>query len=260
MHTRTQVVYADGMAAVSTRSASTTGLRPKSVPTPPAGARAPWGSMSRERVVNSATELIAADGYEQLTIRGLAASLGVAPMSIYRHVRDKDDLLDEVVDRLLATAWQPRASEGSWREWISEAADNLRAFLVSQPAALHVYLRHPVVSGAAVVRMEAMLRVLREATTDDDAARGGYAAIHTYTLGFATLEAARAGWCPPDDQSDALTSQLAGYTTATQFALGLGYLLDGIAGAGAPKAPARSGSKSRPGRTGEARRHGVRDQ
>jgi AcrR family transcriptional regulator len=45
-----------------------------------------------------------------MTIRSLAAELGVAPMSLYRHVRNKDDLIDEVVDRLLARAWKPGAS------------------------------------------------------------------------------------------------------------------------------------------------------
>lgn len=39
---------------------------------------------------------------DQMTIRSLATELGVAPMSLYRHVRDKDDLCDEVTDGLLA--------------------------------------------------------------------------------------------------------------------------------------------------------------
>jgi AcrR family transcriptional regulator len=43
-----------------------------------------------------------------MTIRSLAAELGVAPMSLYRHVRDKDDLSDEVVDRFLATMAPPQ--------------------------------------------------------------------------------------------------------------------------------------------------------
>ena len=51
-------------------------------------------------------------------------------MSLYRHVRDKDDLLDEVVDRLLVRAWKPRADAADWRAWIAEAADKLRHFLV----------------------------------------------------------------------------------------------------------------------------------
>ena len=82
-----------------------------------------------------------------MSIRSLAAELGVAPMSLYRHIRDKDDLLDEVVDRLLAQAWRPAGRcRTAGRPGSSRLAGRLRQFLVTQPAALHVYLRHPVVS------------------------------------------------------------------------------------------------------------------
>ena len=180
-----------------------------------------------------------AGGYEQMTIRSLAGELGVSPMSLYGHVRDKDDLLDEVVDTLLSEVWRPRAREGEWRAWIAEAADKLRGFLVSQPAALHVYLGHPVVSASALARMEAMMRVLRDAGLSEAAARRAYGAIHTYTIGFAALEASRArgarGTSDAHDAHDAheaddLARQLAAYTTPQQFADGLGYLLEGVSG------------------------------
>ena len=118
-------------------------------------------------------------------MRSLAASLGVAPMSLYRHIRDKDDLLSEVTDRLLADAWRPAAAEDDWQAWIIEAASRLREFLVSQPAALHVYLRHPVVSPAAIDRMNAMMSVLRRTGVSEETARSAYGALHTYTVGFA---------------------------------------------------------------------------
>jgi AcrR family transcriptional regulator len=197
-----------------------------------ATSRAPWGTITRDQVIDTAITIVSAGGFEQMTIRGLAAELGVAPMSLYRHVRDKNDLLNEVVDRLLTTAWQPQASECDWRSWIAEAADKLRHFLVAQPAALHVYLSHPVVSPAATTRMQAMMRVLRDATGDEQQARQAYAAIHTYTIGFAALEASRAGWHSSEDATDtdteALVRELAAYTTPHQFAEGLNYLLDGI--------------------------------
>lgn len=194
-----------------------------------AGRRAPWGTISRETVIEAATKVVSAGGYEEMSIRSLAADLGVAPMTIYRHVDDKDDLLDEVVDRLLVKSWKPTVSRDDWRAWIMQAADKLRRFLVSQPAALHVYLRHPVVSPAAVTRMNAVMEVLREGLGDEDAARRAYAAVHTYTLGFAALEANRAGWRPDGDDVDDLAHELATYTSPQQFADGLGYILDGIA-------------------------------
>ena len=190
--------------------------------------RAPWGSLSRGDIIDAAVTVVEAGGYEELSIRSLAADLGVAPMSLYRHIRDKDDLLNEVVSRLLAPVWRPAADEDDWQEWIVEAAASLREFLVSQPAALHVYLRHPVVSPAAVERMDAMMSVLRRAGLDEQAARSAYGALHTYTIGFAALEASRAGWVPDTGEVTSLAQQLAAYTTAGQFIEGLHYLLEGI--------------------------------
>lgn len=190
--------------------------------------RAAWGSISREQVVDTAMRLLRTDGYEQITIRALASEMGVAPMSLYRHIRDKDDILDEVVDRLLARHWRPRSEPDDWKEWIAEAADRLHRFLVSQPAALHVFLDHPVVSRSNVARMQAMTDVLTGRLGDEEAARRAYGAIQTYTIGFAALEAARAGWTAPDGEADPVARQLAGYATPRQFAVGLRYLLAGI--------------------------------
>lgn len=190
--------------------------------------RAPWGSITREIVVEAATQVVRSGGYEEMSIRSLAAELGVAPMSLYRHVRDKDDLLDEVVDRLLARAWRPRADPGDWRPWVTEAANRLRRFLVTQPAGLHVYLQHPVVSPAAIDRMNAMMSVLRDALGEEDDARDAYGAIHTFTIGFAALEASRSGWKGRDSGTDDLAHQLAAFSTPRQFDKGLEYLLEGI--------------------------------
>ena len=200
--------------------------RSKSTKTP--RQRAPWGTISRQQIIDAAVGLVNSAGYEEMTIRGLAAQLGVAPMSLYRHVRDKDDLLDEVVDRLLSKAWRPRASPDDWQAWVVEAADKLRHFLVSEPAALHVYLQHPVVSPVAIERMETMMRVLRTAGAAEADAVRAYGAVHTYTIGFAALEASRARWRPAEGTTS-LAKQLAAYATPRQFAEGLRYLLEGIA-------------------------------
>ncbi len=168
--------------------------------------------------------------FGEVTIRSLAAQLDVAPMSLYRHVRDKDDLLGEVVDRMLAAEWEPAADPTDVGSWLTEAAERLRHLLVGQPAALHVYLSGPVVSPAALRRMDAMLDVLDQAGLDATAARRAYAALHTYTVGFAALEASRSGWQPSgSDGGTALV--LAAFTSPEQFAVGLRYLLDGIASA-----------------------------
>jgi TetR/AcrR family transcriptional regulator, tetracycline repressor protein len=191
--------------------------------------RARWGTITRDDIIRAAVTNVRAGGYQEMTIRSLAAELGVAPMSLYRHIRDKDDLLDEVVDRLLAPAWRPSASEGNWQAWLIEAAAKLRHFLVRQPAALHVYLSHPVVSPAAIERMNTMLGVLRRTGASEQTTQRAYGALHTYTIGFAALEASRSGWAPDaGEDADSLAQQLAAYTTTEQFTAGLRYLLDGI--------------------------------
>src|SRR5512146_1037975 len=214
-------------------------VRPSQPGGEPAAGRAAWGSISRPEIVAAAGEAVMAGGYEEMSIRSLAASLGVAPMSLYRHIRDKDDLLGEVTDRLLAGAWRPAAAEDDWRAWITEAASRLRDFLVSQPAALHVYLSHPVVSPAAIARMNAMMGVLRRAGLSEEAARSAYGALHTYTIGFAALEASRTRSAPGNGDAGSedaegvdagLSRRLAAYTTSKQFNQGLHYMLRGISG------------------------------
>ena len=191
--------------------------------------RTSWGTISREVIIQAATAAIVSGRSQDLSIRRRAAELGVAPMSLYRHIRSKDDLLDEVVDGLLAEAWRPTASPSDWQAWLMEAAEQFRQFLVFQPPALHVYLSHPVTSPAALARMDAAIEVLRQAGADEPAARSAYGVLHIYTIGFAALEAKRAEWVLPEGNDLPVTRLLAAYTSTDQFMAGLRYLLDGIA-------------------------------
>lgn len=196
--------------------------------TPAPRKRAAWGSITRRQVIDAAVREVSEGHYEQMSIRSLARGLGVSPMSLYRHVRNRDDLLDEVTDRLLAAAWRPACDARDWRAWVAEAAQRLRHLLVSQPAALHVYLRHPVATPSALLRMEEILAVLRGVGFDEDAAARAYAALHTYTIGFSALEASRNDWDPTTSAADATMRRLAAFTSPGQFTLGLDYLLAGI--------------------------------
>lgn len=194
----------------------------------PARVRARWGTITREQLVLAAKEEIEAGRYEQMTIRRLAARLGVAPMSLYRHVRDKEDLLNEVVDRMLADLWRPEADPSDPWAWFMESADRLRAFLVDQPAALHVFLSHPVTSPVALARLRTVLCVLESAGLDEPAARRLYAAVHTYTLGFSALQSSRARWLATHDEiADPDAAWLAALSGPEQFSDGLAALIAG---------------------------------
>lgn len=190
--------------------------------------RAHWGSLSRDHIIAVALATIENGQYESMTIRSLAADIGVAPMALYRHIRDRDDLLDEVTDQLLAQNWRPSANPDMWSEWIREAAMRFRRLLVSQPAVLHVYLSHPVATPAALDRMQSMLNVLHGAGLDPPAAERLYATIHTYTIGFAALEASRSQWKSTNQSEDAMMKRLATFTTTEQFVAGIELLLHGV--------------------------------
>ncbi len=191
--------------------------------------RASWGTITRQQVIDAALDAVHLGEFDQMTIRSLAADLGVAPMSLYRHIRSKDDLLNEVAEELLSRSWHPPTRARNWRTWITEASNGLRELLVKEPVVLHVYLRRPVVTPTALRRMDAIIAELRNAGFTPAGAKDAYATIHTYTIGFAFLEASRSEWVA-EDRHDQLSVQLASYATPRQFDRGLGYLLDGLEG------------------------------
>src|SRR3954465_526873 len=88
--------------------------------------------LSRERILGAALDLADEAGVEALTMRRLGEELGVEAMSLYKHVANKDDLLDGMVDLVFAEIELPR-DDDEWRP-------AMRARAVSARAALN---RHP---------------------------------------------------------------------------------------------------------------------
>jgi AcrR family transcriptional regulator len=108
--------------------------------------RRPRGAepLSRERILEAAIDLADRDGIDSLSMRRLADALGVDPMSLYNHVRDKGDLLDGVADRVVAEIELPEAATGDW-------AATMRATILS---ARNAMLRHPWVAGVVASRVQ----------------------------------------------------------------------------------------------------------
>jgi AcrR family transcriptional regulator len=82
-------------------------------------------ALSRERIVVAAIAVADKEGIDALSMRRVAVELDVATMSLYRHVRDKDDLLNAMTDVVFAE-WHPSQQRGGdWQEVLSEAARGL---------------------------------------------------------------------------------------------------------------------------------------
>lgn len=184
--------------------------------------------LTRDDVVRAAMGLADAEGLDGLSMRRLALELGVTPMALYRHVTNKDELLAEVVDVLLRDAGLPRAAPDDWRGWLAGAAQQLRGLLLAHPGALGVFCRQPVTTPAFLERMHEGLGRLRSAGFEHERAVQAYAAVHTYTIGFCSLTAARSeGRHAP--QAAPVEVDVAAFTSEAQFGFGLDAILAGLA-------------------------------
>ena len=107
--------------------------------------KGPRGRTTTEDLVAAAVTIADREGVEALTIRAVAAAIGLSPMAIYRHVRDKDELLDRVVDAVASEIGDVEAA-GTWRDKVLALFRGCREVLLDHPgvAALSVSRPTPV--------------------------------------------------------------------------------------------------------------------
>lgn len=143
-------------------------------------------ALTRERVIRVAIRYADKNGIERLNMRTLAGELDAGVMSIYHYVKNKDDLLDAMVESVAAEIVIPDA-RAPWREAVMEIA----------VSAYRVFLKHAWVAAiwskrslgpARLAHMESILRVLREGGFSVELACQAYHAITMHAVGF-TLQA-----------------------------------------------------------------------
>lgn len=100
----------------------------------PSSSRPP---LSRDRALDAAVELADAEGVDAVSMRNLAARLDVVPMALYKHVANKEDLLDGMVDRVIASYELPPA-DTDWRRSVRSQVLSARAALLTHPWARQV--------------------------------------------------------------------------------------------------------------------------
>ena len=100
---------------------------------PPAGQETQRRVLTRERVVAEALAIIAENGVDALSMRALATRLGVVAGALYRHVRNKEQLHDLVLDGVLAEVDARIERLAPWTEQIRVLTHRLRAVLEEHP-------------------------------------------------------------------------------------------------------------------------------
>ncbi len=145
------------------------------------------GRIDRARIVEVAAAIADESGLEALTMRALAARLGVQPMSIYHHVAGKDAVLDALVDRVFAEMVLPTPGR-AWREQVAARTRSARAVLGRHPWAVGLLEGRRSPGPANLRQHDAMLGVLREAGFSLELAGHAYSLLDAYVYGFVVQE------------------------------------------------------------------------
>jgi AcrR family transcriptional regulator len=174
----------DTRATVS-GAATTDGRAPSLWFDPPVDDQDRRRQLTRERVVEEALAVIAQDGVEALTMRGLAARLGVVPGAVYRYVRNKQQLQDLVLDGVLAEVDVHLDLSLAWTEQLKLLAHRLRAVLEAHPGVAGILKTRDPLGPHSLVLAEAFLGPLQTAGFGNRDAGLAFFLLVDYTIGFA---------------------------------------------------------------------------
>jgi len=141
--------------------------------------------LTRARVVAEALTVIAEDGVQALTMRTLAARLGVVPGALYRHVRNKEQLQDLVLDGVLAEVDYGVDPSMPWGERIKLLAHRLRTVLEDHPGVAGLLKTRDPLGPHSLALAEAFLAPLHAAGFPDREAGLAFFLVVDYTVGFA---------------------------------------------------------------------------
>ncbi|MEV7086754.1 TetR/AcrR family transcriptional regulator C-terminal domain-containing protein [Streptomyces sp. NPDC093085] len=157
--------------------------RPPASPPPTAGTPS---ALTLGRIVEAAVEVADAEGLAAVSMRRVAADLGVATMSLYRHVADKDDLLTRMLDSVMARHPLPPDPPEGWREAAELATRQLWEVFRRHPwLAPALSMTRPQMIASALPYSEWMLTVLHARGLDLHSAFTAHLALLNYARGIA---------------------------------------------------------------------------
>lgn len=143
------------------------------------------GRLSRDRIVAAARRIAAAEGLPAVSMRRLGFELDVWPMSIYRHFRDKDELLDAIVDSAAEEVAAP--ARGSWRHRMGRLLADTRAMLGADPEGLRTRFPGALETEGMTRLTSAGVAILEDAGLPPAEAASAWQALFGYTFGVAGL-------------------------------------------------------------------------
>jgi len=202
-------------------------------------------ALSPSRIVEAAARVADEGGLRQVSMRNVAAELGVEAMSLYHHLAGKEALLDALADWVFTQIEPPESTE-PWREAMTRRAGSARIALAAHPWALGL-IESRMPGPALLTHHDATLGCLLANGFATPMATHAFSAIDAYVYGFVLTEqtvpfeaggteefAAGIEQFVPAKQYPHLARMLReqvighGYEFADEFDFGLELILDGL--------------------------------
>jgi AcrR family transcriptional regulator len=139
--------------------------------------------LTKERILRTAVALADEGGVDSLSMRRIAQELGVVPMALYKHVANKDEMLDGMVDVVVGEI-DPPLTDADWKTAIRERVLSARRALLRHPWASKVIESRTNPTPTVIGYMDAMIGILRNGGFSVDLTHHAMHAMGSRALGF----------------------------------------------------------------------------
>ncbi|WP_433825895.1 TetR/AcrR family transcriptional regulator [Actinoplanes sp. CA-015351] len=154
--------------------------------------------LNRDRVLRAAVALADQIGLEQLSMRRLAQELDVVPMALYKHVANKDELIDGMLDVVIGEI-EPATHHGDWKPAMREQILAARQAMLLHPWASRAIEVRQAPTTAVLAYMNGVIEIFRAGGMSAGLTHHVMHALGSRVLGFTQeLYTADPGGEPPD--------------------------------------------------------------
>ena len=147
----------------------------------------PRPHLTKDRVLLAAVALADRNGLGSLTMRRLGRELGVEAMSLYKHVANKDEILDGIVDLVVGEIEIPEPGS-DWKAAMRERALSARRVLLRHPWAIGLFESRGAFGPAVLRYLDAIIASLRAGGFSMEAAAHAFSLLDNYVYGHVIQE------------------------------------------------------------------------
>jgi len=188
--------------------------------------------LSRDRVLRAAVALADAAGIESLNMRKLAQELGVVPMALYKHVANKDQLLDGMVDVIVGEI-QPPVSGSDWKSDVRQRILAARRALLRHPWASRVIESRATPTPVVLAYLDSLIGMFRTGGLSVDLTHHVMHALGSRMWGFTQeLFDNPPPSVDPEIQAVMLREMAGKYPYATEIAIAAAHDDESVVGSG----------------------------